>query len=104
MNRFPLARVQRVFTFVFLLQLVVVVAFSATTTGAKKRRKRAPARAPIHRVVAQQPRKPVLAVSRSVTAPGPIIAGGPWTEPTYADSTNGDNVDGEDLAVRRIAV
>lgn len=26
-----------------------------------------------------------------------------WTEPTYADSTAGDNVDGEDLAVRRAA-
>lgn len=29
---------------------------------------------------------------------------GNWTEPTYADSTVGDNVDGEDLAVRRAAV
>src|SRR5437867_581944 len=29
---------------------------------------------------------------------------GPWTEPTYADSTVGDNVDGEDLTVRRAAV
>ncbi len=28
----------------------------------------------------------------------------PWTEPTYADSTVGDNVDGEDLAVRKAAV
>src|SRR5690349_9897400 len=28
---------------------------------------------------------------------------GLWTEPTYADSTNGDNVDGEDLVVRRAA-
>jgi len=28
----------------------------------------------------------------------------PWTEPTYADSTSGDNVDGEDLTVRRAAV
>jgi cell division protein FtsI/penicillin-binding protein 2 len=28
----------------------------------------------------------------------------PWTEPTYADSTIGDNVDGEDLVVRRAAV
>jgi penicillin-binding protein 2 len=35
---------------------------------------------------------------------GPIIAGGPWTEPTYADSTVGDNVDGDDLVVRRAAV
>lgn len=28
----------------------------------------------------------------------------PWTEPTFADSTAGDKVDGEDLAVRRAAV
>ncbi|MEO7145674.1 MAG: penicillin-binding transpeptidase domain-containing protein [Bryobacteraceae bacterium] len=28
----------------------------------------------------------------------------PWTSPTYADSTIGDNVDGEDLVVRRAAV
>lgn len=28
----------------------------------------------------------------------------PWDEPTYADSTIGDNVDGEDLEVRRAAV
>jgi penicillin-binding protein 2 len=39
------------------------------------------------------------------TAAGaPIIRGGPWTEPTFADSTAGDFVDGEDLAVRRAAV
>jgi penicillin-binding protein 2 len=28
----------------------------------------------------------------------------PWTEPTYADSTVGDDVDGEDLVVRKAAV
>jgi penicillin-binding protein 2 len=28
----------------------------------------------------------------------------PWTEPTYADSTAGDNIDGEDLVVRKAAV
>jgi len=33
-----------------------------------------------------------------------IVRGGPWTEPTFADSTLGDNVDGEDLDVRRAAV
>lgn len=32
------------------------------------------------------------------------VAGGPWLEPTFADSTVGDNVDGEDLTVRRAAV
>ena len=34
----------------------------------------------------------------------PVIRGGPWTQPTYADSTAGDNVDGEELEVRRAAV
>jgi penicillin-binding protein 2 len=38
------------------------------------------------------------------TLTAPVIAGGPWTEPTFADSTNGDNIDGEDLDVRRGAV
>lgn len=33
-----------------------------------------------------------------------VIRGGPWKEPTFADSTEGDNVDGEDLEVRRTAV
>jgi cell division protein FtsI/penicillin-binding protein 2 len=35
-------------------------------------------------------------------SPG-IVAGGPWTSPTFADSTEGDRVDGEDLEVRRAA-
>ena len=36
--------------------------------------------------------------------PGARVAHGPWLEPTFADSTSGDNVDGEDLIVRRAAV
>ena len=32
------------------------------------------------------------------------VAYSPWSEPTYADSTLGDNVDAEDLEVRRAAV
>jgi len=51
----------------------------------------------IRTAVAQRPAR--------VAAPAaPVIRGGPWTEPTYADSTLGDNVDGEDLDVRRAAV
>ncbi|HZT33795.1 MAG TPA: penicillin-binding transpeptidase domain-containing protein [Bryobacteraceae bacterium] len=42
--------------------------------------------------------------SARLTSAAPIIRGGPWTEPTFADSTLGDNVDGEDLEVRRAAV
>jgi penicillin-binding protein 2 len=38
------------------------------------------------------------------TAAAPVIRGGPWTQPTFADSTSGDNVDGEDLTIRRMAV
>jgi len=41
---------------------------------------------------------------RAANPGGPIIAGGPWDEPTFADSTEGDRVDGEDLTVRRAAV
>jgi cell division protein FtsI/penicillin-binding protein 2 len=33
-----------------------------------------------------------------------VVRGGPWTQPTYADSTNGDNIDGEDLNIRKAAV
>jgi len=51
------------------------------------------------RVAAQV--KPV----KKAPAPLPaVVAGGPWTEPTFADSTVGDNVDGEDLTIRRAAV
>jgi penicillin-binding protein 2 len=45
----------------------------------------------------------VATVTHSVTS-GPIVRGGPWLEPTYADSTQGDKIDGEDLNVRRAAV
>ena len=45
-----------------------------------------------------------MPLRRGPLVEAPIIRGGPWTEPTYADSTTGDNVDGEDLAIRRAAV
>jgi penicillin-binding protein 2 len=45
-----------------------------------------------------------LRVSRARKRRGRRVFSSPWTEPTYADSTVGDNVDGEDLVVRRAAV
>jgi beta-lactamase class D len=33
-----------------------------------------------------------------------FVSGGPWLEPSFADSTAGDQIDGEDLTVRRAAV
>jgi penicillin-binding protein 2 len=35
---------------------------------------------------------------------GHRVFANPWTEPTFADSTIGDNLDGEDLVVRKAAV
>lgn len=35
---------------------------------------------------------------------GHRIYANPWTEPTYADSTVGDNLDGEDLVIRKAAI
>jgi len=44
------------------------------------------------------------AMALHAVAPGARVSGGPWLVPTFADSTQGDNVDGEDLVVRRAAV
>lgn len=48
--------------------------------------------------------RPAAFTRTPVITSGPIIRGGPWTEPTYADSTLGDFVDGDDLTIRRAAV
>jgi penicillin-binding protein 2 len=64
--------------------LAVPLAFAPPSNATVKRR-----RPPAHRV----------------TSPlSGIIRGGPWTEPTYAESSSGDSLTGEDLTVRRIAV
>jgi cell division protein FtsI/penicillin-binding protein 2 len=70
------------------------------TPAARSPRKKVPAKKPIPvtRAVA------VTKLKATATVTSPIIRGGPWTEPTYADSTQGDFVDGEDLTIRRAAV
>ena len=78
-------------TFRTLSWVLVVYLFCGITPNANaSKRKR---RTITHRVVAG-----------TTVGPLGVIRGGPWTEPTFADSTNGDNVDGEDLDVRRAAV
>jgi penicillin-binding protein 2 len=106
MNRLPLAPVSR--TLGFALAICLFSQLVAASPAAKKHKRRA---ASLHTAILQ---KPVAATPQSATvrrasltvprATGPVIAGGPWTEPTYADSTVGDNVDGEDLDIRRAAV
>jgi penicillin-binding protein 2 len=73
-------------TQVWILALLLSCNLTAGTT-AKRRRPS------VHRAAPQ--------VTSSL--PG-IVRGGPWTEPTYADSSNGDSVAGEDLNIRRILV
>jgi penicillin-binding protein 2 len=69
---------------------VLVLSLSCSlTSGATAKRRRPPARTSAPRVTS--------------LLPG-IVRGGPWTEPTYADSTDGDSVAGEELSIRRIAV
>jgi len=85
-----------------LLGLFVILALSAGTTfGAtsktKKKKVRATAasyRAPHH--------SPIGHLARLVKRTRYKYS--PWTTPTFADSTVGDMVDGEDLTVRRAAV
>jgi len=66
---------------------------AATTTPKKKKRTHASAQSAT-----------VTRVSATRRVRHRRAAYSPWTEPTFADSTVGDNVDGEDLAVRRAAV
>jgi cell division protein FtsI/penicillin-binding protein 2 len=107
MNRFQVCSVSVLIRPALVLSLAATLSFGATPT--KNRRKYHAA--VVHKAVAAASIATVNhAVVRSFQAPkagtpsAPIIAGGPWTEPTYADSTIGDNIDGEDLDVRRAAV
>jgi len=66
-------------------------------------RKPAAGHAAMVKIVTQRP-VALKPVKKAPIATPAVIAGGPWTEPTYADSTVGDRVDGEDLTIRRAAV
>jgi penicillin-binding protein 2 len=82
-----------VFTLVLSLMAVDLFAIASTATTAKKKKK--------HHTAAAAP---VTLTKVSTTRRVKRHVYSPWSEPTYADSTSGDNVDGEDLIVRRAAV
>ena len=44
------------------------------------------------------------ALARTRTGRAGTVSGGPWKEPTFADSTKGDDIAGEDLTIRQAAV
>jgi penicillin-binding protein 2 len=61
------------------------------------------------KTVAAVKRAPVVAakkraLARTRTGRTGVVSGGPWKEPTFADSTMGDEVSGEDLTIRQAAV
>jgi beta-lactamase class D len=88
---------------------------SPTTSVASKITTVAKAAAPVSRASAQgttAAKKTTVAKAALKKAPAKKVAAprtarsrySPWSEPTYADSTVGDRLEGEDLAVRRAAV
>ena len=110
MNRFHYCALLALLAYASILPVALWATSSATrtdstartgTASAKTRRvRRAPAAA-AHPALAQVYNKTIPPPAPAVAAP--VIRGGPWTSPTFADSTDGDNVDGEDLVVRRAA-
>jgi hypothetical protein len=71
---------------------------------ARKRRpaaKPAAARKTASKTTSKTARKPLRAKR---TTPRVRVYRGPWKEPTFAESATDDNLDGEDLEVRRAAV
>lgn len=81
---------------VFFLLFVLLAGSASGTTHRKKRRKAvSPARSAQLRV------RPV---THRPTAPKLNILGSAWKTPTFADSTEGDTIDGDDLTVRSAAV
>jgi len=97
-----------------LLQLAIVcflISHVALAAPARRRHRAvhhavsAPRAAVVHHSSSHSSTVLVHRASYRVPAPRSVVVrGGPWTEPTYADSTIGDNADGEDLEVRRSAV
>jgi cell division protein FtsI/penicillin-binding protein 2 len=83
------------FAVLALILTLMAVDLSAVATTAKNKKKKR------HHVAAATP---VTLTKVSTTRRVKRHVYSPWTEPTYADSTSGDNVDGEDLTVRRAAV
>jgi cell division protein FtsI/penicillin-binding protein 2 len=103
MQRVHHPSVRRAALIALLLCAISVPGYSATRS--RRRHRVRNASASIQRVSVTRRVQPTPLVARSTTKlPSPIIQGGPWNKPTYADSTDGDNVDGEDLRIRRAAV
>src|SRR5260370_1501556 len=100
----------------FIVQLAILTVGIGAFTGdllaiasttSKKKNAQAKSRASLVRKVAAvrgTRSSAVRPLAFSHTQPRVVIAGGPWRSPNFADSTEGDRMDGEDPRVRQAAV
>ncbi len=98
-------KIQQLHLIHFLLILLALAwgsnLMAATAVKKKKKNPRTLVKtAAVRRVTKARPPAMSLVAKRSATR----RASGAWRVPTYADSTDGDFLDGDDLAVRRAAV
>ncbi|MBI1895435.1 MAG: penicillin-binding protein [Acidobacteria bacterium] len=86
-----------------LALLLAIILFAPPSLGATRKRvaKRPTATASKKAKASSNSRK---RSSKARLRKASFVASGPWREPTFADSTTGDNIDGDDLLVRRAAV
>ncbi len=78
-----------------------VLIFAAEARKRRPAAKPAAARKTASKTTSKTARKPLRAKR---TTPRVRVYRGPWKEPTFAESATDDNLDGEDLEVRRAAV
>lgn len=107
MHRVFLSSVRQFTIIALLLCVICSLGFSAGATHRVRHRRRVShtPRVTVQKVSLTRTRvHATTLVARTTRTPSPIIQGGPWTKPTFADSTDGDNIDGEDLTIRRAAV
>jgi penicillin-binding protein 2 len=101
--------ISRILCLVVVLAVAAGAAFAVTPAKRHKRKHTTPAAARSHKTAtASKARKTAVAtkrnISRRVRRGRRVARYNPWSTPTFADSTVGDKVDGEDLVVRRAAV
>lgn len=111
MNRLSVRRTALPLAFLVAVILgIPAVSQAATSTPSKHRRHKKHRKAPVAANSASQAAvihtgtTTVVRASTRSRRRSRYVRYNPWTEPTYADSTVGDNVDGEDLVVRKAAV
>jgi len=97
-------RQPRIICFLTAVSLLSGSAFAATTATPHKKKRRSAHSSVSAKTKAQFSVATHHPVSHLAMLSKKRFINSPWTSPTFADSTAGDSVDGEDLVVRRAAV